>query len=123
MNENNKINQLPNDFLTSKIKYSLALLGMSETYFSFNYLVTIIQEIITSTNTDDEIVFKNSVEKIAKKYNIECRTVRYELIKILNTCTNKELTSKTQYNLKNKGVINKIRVINEYILNTLTNII
>ena len=96
---------------------------MSESYFSFHYLVTILLNLIKTPQIADETVFKDSVDSIAQKYKIEPRTIRYELGRILNSCTNLEIKSKSQYNLKNNGVLNKIRVIKEYILTTLTNII
>lgn len=118
-----KLLSIPDDLLIAKIKYSLALLGMSESYFSFHYLVTILLNLIKTPQVADEIIFKDSVDSIAQKYKIEPRTIRYELGRILNSCTNLEIKSKSQYNLKNNGVLNKIRVIKEYILTTLTNII
>ena len=118
-----KLLSIPDDLLIAKIKYSLALLGMSESYFSFHYLVTILLNLIKTPQIADETVFKDSVDSIAQKYKIEPRTIRYELGRILNSRTNLEIKSKSQYNLKNNGVLNKIRVIKEYILTTLTNII
>lgn len=117
------LKQIPEEMLTAKIKYSLALLGMSESYFSFHYLVVILLNLIKSSDATDEEIFKNTVNSLANKYKIEARTIRYELTKILNSCSNNEIKSKSQFNLKNNGVLNKIRVVKEYILTTLTNIV
>ncbi len=126
MNENfleNKFSLIPDDFLVTKIKYSLALIGMSESYFSFNYLVEILLRLIKADAGVEESLFKEILEDIASKNNITTRSLRYELIKILNCCTNSEITSKSQYNLKNNGIINKIRVVKEYILHTLNQVV
>ena len=74
-----KLLSIPDDLLIAKIKYSLALLGMSESYFSFHYLVTILLNLIKTPQVADETVFKDSVDSIAQKYKIEPRTIRYEL--------------------------------------------
>ncbi|HJD05361.1 MAG TPA: hypothetical protein IAB72_00580 [Candidatus Onthoplasma faecipullorum] len=123
INEDVILKDIPEDMLVAKIKYSLALLGMSESYFSFHYLVEILLNLIRSTHTADEDIFKDTVNSLANKYGIEPRTIRYELTKILNNCSNKEIKSKSQFNLKNNGVLNKIRVVKEYILTTLTKVV
>ncbi len=123
INEDVILKDIPEDMLVAKIKYSLALLGMSESYFSFHYLVEILLNLIRSTHTADEDIFKDTVNSLANKYGIEPRTIRYELTKILNSCSNKEIKSKSQFNLKNNGVLNKIRVVKEYILTTLTKVV
>lgn len=123
INEDVILKDIPEDMLVAKIKYSLALLGMSESYFSFHYLVEILLNLIRSTHTADEDIFKDTVNSLANKYGIEPRTIRYELTKILNGCSNKEIKSKSQFNLKNNGVLNKIRVVKEYILTTLTKVV
>lgn len=123
INEDVILNDIPEDMLVAKIKYSLALLGMSESYFSFHYLVEILLNLIRSPHTADEDIFKDTVNSLANKYGIEPRTIRYELTKILNSCSNKEIKSKSQFNLKNNGVLNKIRVVKEYILTTLTKVV
>ena len=123
INEDVILKDIPEDMLVAKIKYSLALLGMSESYFSFHYLVKILLNLIRSPHTADEDIFKDTVNSLANKYGIEPRTIRYELTKILNGCSNKEIKSKSQFNLKNNGVLNKIRVVKEYILTTLTKVV
>lgn len=123
INEDVILKDIPEDMLVAKIKYSLALLGMSESYFSFHYLVKILLNLIRSPHTADEDIFKDTVNSLANKYGIEPRTIRYELTKILNSCSNKEIKSKSQFNLKNNGVLNKIRVVKEYILTTLTKVV
>lgn len=117
------LKDIPDEMLIAKIKYSLALLEMSESYFSFHYLVEILLNLIKFPYLVDENIFKETINSLAKKYSIEPRTIRYELSKILNSCSNKEIKSKSQFNLKNNGVLNKIRVVKEYILTTLTNIV
>lgn len=110
--------EFSNELIKNKIKVSLAMLGFNERYISFEYLADILTYLI-SKESDSIESFNNSINLIEEKYNISKTAVIYGLKRITDSCLDKSIYSKAQYNLKRNCIINRIRVLKSHTLNML----
>lgn len=104
--------------LENKIKVCLGHLGLSETYFATEYLAKILFFMIINED-DSQEAYQNCLYQIEKEFNVSKASISAVLNRFLKNCAHKEVTEKTQFNLKHNGTLNKIRVIKSYILESL----
>lgn len=113
-NMNEYCNCYNKNFSISKINVILSTLGFSERYIAFNYLSFIIIYMHRS-KSDSSQTYKQAIAELQKKYGVSARTITFGLSYLLSCCTNPELTSKTQYNISNKRILNRIRLVKEFV--------
>lgn len=108
---------LSTPLLLREIRVILTDLGMSELYYSFNFLTDIIFYMIKH-NDDSVSMYKKSVNLISQKHSVTERSVINGVSLILKSCDDK-LKTKSQFNLTHNSTLNKIRVIKNYVIEKL----
>lgn len=109
---------ISNELLTNKVKVVLSKLGMNEKYHSFEYLSYIVVYMLL--HDDSTKSYHDACNFLRLRFEIANKSISSGIASLLNNCDNELLKSKTQYKLNN-SMLNKIRVIKNYVLNTLSN--
>ncbi len=112
------ITSISNELLTNKVKVALSKLGMNEKYHSFEYLSFIIVYMLL--HDDSTKSYHDACGFLRMRFDIAPKSISSGIATLLHKCDNPILKSKTQYRLNN-SVVNKIRVIKNYVLSTLSN--
>ena len=110
-----EIENMPTELINYKVKIALSSFGLNERYNAFEYLSFIITYMIKNTN-DSVKIFNEAVNILENKFKITKSAVNYGLKRITDKCLNNEISSRTQFNLNNNGIINRIRVMKTFAL-------
>jgi len=109
------IQEISTELISNKIKVVLTSIGLNEKYKGFNYLTHIITYMIKH-ESDSSVDYNIAIELIAVGYNITKSAINDSLKKITSQCMIESINCKMQFNLTNKGMLNKIRLIKGYTL-------
>ena len=98
----------------NQIRTILFTIDINPKYASFEYLVRIIDKLLTYRDFTQG-TYIETIINVAEKFNISPRTLSNSINYTLRNCDNNLFKQKNQFNIKQNSTLNKIRIICKFV--------